>query len=255
MIRFSFEVPIKHLEDFYSLQDFLFCISSIAMDSFDYFNFHKEKSNEKYLILDNSSFELGEPLPIPSLVSLAYDLGADEIVAPDISNNPEKTIIRSVELFKYLEEKELLNMFNVMVVPQGKTVDEILNCLVKLLRLPARVIGIPARILPANTPYRSEQLRFFILQKLAQKKILNKKHSIHLLGLCGIQFMKAYAKGQRYFKIRSLDTSFPVVLGMLGKTFLQTKRKPLTLLPYEAVLFKKTIERIKFNIRFLKSYR
>jgi len=185
---------------------------------------------------------------------LAKELGAHEIVAPDIKGDAKKTIRKSNELCRYLEDKGLLNDFNLMVVPQGRTLEEVLNCIVTLFRLPAKVVGIPARILPAKTSYRSEQLRFSVIQQLAQQKLLRSRQ-VHLLGLCGVQFLKAYRKGKRFFRIRSIDTSFPIILGALGKTFEQTKRKPSMALDYDLNFTKQTIERVKTNIKYLKAYK
>jgi len=253
-MKYSFEVPTTALDVFYEDQDYLFCIAPTALSDYNYFNFYKEKAKEKYLVLDNGAFELGKSISIKELVQLAQDLGAREIVSPDVVHNAVHTVNKSIELFRYLDAKELLNDFEVMVVPQGKTKEEVMLCLSKLMRLPARVVGIAARVLPANTPYHSEQLRFSFLQEIIQKKMLGKR-VVHLLGLCAVQYMKAYKKEQHTFKIRSIDTSFPIVLGMLGKSFTETKRKPTCPLLYDAVLTEETIKRIKFNINYLKNYK
>jgi len=251
---FSFELPTKYLEEFYPEQDHLFCIAPQALEDSTYLDFYKEKSKEKYVILDNGAFELGKSIPFKDLIALAKEIGAKEIVAPDIVHDCPGTIKYVTDLFVYLDEKNLINDYNIMVVPQGKTMEEILNCYNKLARFPTKIIGVPARVLPVKAQYHSEQLRFTFLQTLAKNGLLKKRY-VHLLGLCAVQFVKAYRKGQRFFRVRSIDTSFPVVLGMIGKTFEQTKKKPTMRLVYDVSLSKSTIQKIHHNIKWLKEYK
>ena len=254
---YSFEIPTRYLETFYKDQDYLFCIASQARDSTTYLEFYKDKAKEKYVILDSYSADKEESVSFKDLLSLAKEIGVKEIIPSMRLHDYPGTVKRIKDMFTYLEAKELLNEYAIQLVPQGKTLEEVLNCFSKLDRLPASIpktFGMPASILKATTPYRAEQFRFTILQRLAQKGLLKNKH-IHLLGLNAVQFMKAYKKGQRFFRIRSINTAFPVALGIAGQTFEQTKKKPAEKINHDMPLIKSTLQNIHKNIKWLKEYK
>jgi hypothetical protein len=140
-------------------------------------------------------------------------------------------------------------------MPQGNNMNEFINSLPKFMKFPSESLGISSNVFSLDNTYRTEQLRFNLIQKLANLKLLGKKN-IHLLDICGLQFLKAYRKGQRFFKIRSLNTSYPTTLGLIGKTFSDTKKKPD--IPnnfYNLNLQKTTIDRIKQNMLFMREYK
>jgi hypothetical protein len=78
---------------------------------------------------------------------------------------------------------------------------------------------------------------------------------IHLIELSGLQFVKAYRKARRYFRIRSINTDYPVVLGATGKTFEQTKRRPTLAINDSMQMTESTLERVRENIVYLRNYR
>lgn len=79
-IKWSFEVPTYHLEDFQEDQDYLFALTHLCKSK-PYVKFHRRSKLDK--ILDNSENELGKPVIGPSLVKNALKIGASAIIAPD----------------------------------------------------------------------------------------------------------------------------------------------------------------------------
>lgn len=85
-MKFSFEVPIPHLEDFEDLQDFHFVLPQLLEDP-RYRSFLLEH-RDKELWMDNGYNELGRPYPVHRLVQLAKELERDGrevnyIISPD----------------------------------------------------------------------------------------------------------------------------------------------------------------------------
>lgn len=83
MIKFSFEVPIAHLNEFEEDQDFLFGLSFMLRNQ-DYFNyFMKECSKE--VIIDNSFNELHKPNSVEEMANIfLYNLPkVSKVVSPD----------------------------------------------------------------------------------------------------------------------------------------------------------------------------
>jgi len=176
MMKFNFEVPVNYLQHFYRSQDFLLCNAFRCADNAAYCKFFKEKSKEKHVILDTTTYTLNLKMSIADLVNLADYVGAREIVAPYLFFNVERTLDQISMLYNYLDNKNMMSKFNILVVPQGNTVQEYFNNLTKFLRFPAETIVIPSNVMSLDNTYRTEQLRFNIIQRIAKDKLLGKKN-------------------------------------------------------------------------------
>lgn len=84
MTKFSFEVPIKHLQDFEDLQDFHF-ILSMLYDNPVYRDFYEQqyRKGEKTIWVDNSFNEKQTPDDLNLLVDIAQSLNAAKVISPD----------------------------------------------------------------------------------------------------------------------------------------------------------------------------
>ena len=82
MTKFSYEVPLAHLEDFDPYQDLYFALSFLCDDPY-YVRFVKERSKDRLIILDNSFNELGVPDTPSKMARLFDELNADMVVSPD----------------------------------------------------------------------------------------------------------------------------------------------------------------------------
>ena len=84
MTKFSFEVPIKHLQDFDEDQDFIFSLSLLFQHD-DYVKYIRRVKLEgiRTVWLDNSFNETGEPDNVDSLATLAQTHDVNRIIAPD----------------------------------------------------------------------------------------------------------------------------------------------------------------------------
>ena len=82
MTKFAFEVPLKHLDAFTDLQDYLFALSFLMKDP-RYVDYLKFAHVHKLLILDNSFNELRRPQSADELWELSKKVNADYVISPD----------------------------------------------------------------------------------------------------------------------------------------------------------------------------
>jgi hypothetical protein len=81
--KYSFEVPLDNLDQFYPYQDYVFALSFLCQwDRYmDYLR--RAKADGKFIILDNSFNELERPDDPQVLTHLYKETKADRVVAPD----------------------------------------------------------------------------------------------------------------------------------------------------------------------------
>ena len=159
-----------------------------------------------YKILDNSLIELGGSVNMPRILEAAEQIGADEIVLPDVFQSGPATIDAV-----YNALSELMDLYpnrawpyKLMAVAQGKDEEEWYRCYQQLLDNPdIDVIGIPkilAKMHPQGRPH--------FVNELCDLK--RKPH--HLLGLW--YSVMEFNEYKHIDDIRSCDT---VLTGYMAK--------------------------------------
>ena len=154
-----------------------------------------------HVILDNDAWELGAAIGLDEMLG-AVELiqqrtnKSFEVVLPDEIGNATATIARSVAARIELQQQ---GVESVMVIPQGTTVEEWLECAQSLLQLDPQCIAIPGHFgdeVPGGVAY--------LLGTLGQLTNL----PIHFLGLS--RDIKQIAKLAQYPQVRGIDTCKPV---------------------------------------------
>ena len=129
MTKFSFEVPIKHLQDFHEDQDYIFSLSFLFQDP-DYRSYIT--MNQKFHILDNSYNELGEPQSLDSLISIYKHYKTDLLVCPDSDQwDSRRTVMSFAEAAFIIGTNQVIGI--------GRSLQEING----LTRLGCRYLAIP----------------------------------------------------------------------------------------------------------------
>lgn len=82
MTQFSFEVPLRHLDDFTDLQDYFFALSFLCEDP-RYVDYLKRERVHRIITLDNSFNELGKAQTAQEMRKYADLIKADYVVSPD----------------------------------------------------------------------------------------------------------------------------------------------------------------------------
>lgn len=178
--KFSFEVPIAHLNEFDEDQDFYFSLSFLY-DKPEYYKFMM--STDKEMWIDNSTNELKKPDSCSSLANLLCSTKASRVVAPDHPDWNQETMLNS---FTDMVNCDLSKEVVVVVIHHPDWIGHF------------KSYGIVNFAVPYDFRYctRSKLKRF---------------STCHFLGLLSIQELLIA-------KPPTCDTSIPIKLALLNKT-------------------------------------
>lgn len=227
------------------------------INEFDFVLFHLFESNELYerhfmynryrypkrlMILDNSAYEYyikGETLDIDKFIDCIFKLEPDYYILPDTLMDRRKTLTDTVKfMFKMAGRGECKS--KPLAVAQGKTVEEMLQCLdtykvwgIKNIALPFHNSFFKELGVHANEDIQNEFMETYgvtnddILYAMGRvqfvrdyEHILKQFKYVHFLGShCPLEkvFYKDYD---------SMDTGYPVKLAIVGDLLFEEKCKP-----------------------------
>lgn len=209
-------VPIPHLEELSGGRPRYLALSHL-LESSVYARFLKTESDRgAFITLDNSAHELGKGQRLQVLVEQAREIGAREIVLPDELFSFGGTISRTREAFIELcKFPELAEGLQFMIVPQGKNVRSVRECLSRLVR--------EARILPkeirstlsigVSKDYHNVKTSrsFLDLLSFASRQV----REVHLLGWpLPLTSLRIFATPQ--LALRSTDSARAITYAMFG---------------------------------------
>ena len=184
----------KNLLEYTRLGDIHFIIPMNVQASF----FLREK---KYKMLDNGTYETGQPKDIEDLIKMAHCLNADEIVLPDIMRNRKMTTSLTMHAVRSIKPKGM----KFAAVPQGADPADFIQCYRDFAKVPEiDVLCFPIWL------QKAFNARPMVVNKLVKRKWLaDKEH--HLIGLDSPSELYCYTYGL----IRSVDTSLPFSAGAI----------------------------------------
>ncbi len=144
-----------------------------------YTDFYRAEADKgAFVVMDNGVIE-GDQQNIKTILDKANLIHASEIILPDVYMDCEKTLANSYEALNYIKDNSLAAGIRLMVVPQGKSLVEWLQCAELLLDGPFDTIGIPKVL----TKIGGRDARLNVLMELKNRdneKLKNRE--IHLLG-------------------------------------------------------------------------
>jgi hypothetical protein len=167
-----------------------------------------------HLILDNGAYEFGEAMPDEEYWMYIGQMNPSIVVAPDKFQDGQETVMRVNKFLNQMETQFMDNRFEVMGVPQGKTIREWFICFEYLCEM-VDVIGIPT----AQFGDRTGIVRQFLSSKIDDKKTPR----IHLLGLWNPTEVMHYHDVPR---VQSIDTSMPFKYAEKGLSLFAEKKPP-----------------------------
>mgnify|MGYP003674149909 FL=1 len=231
----SHESPICFLERSRAYNDYDYALVHLFETSPEYYSFFKvSKTLGREVLLDNSIFELGKAFDPKKFAKYVEELEPTYYVVPDVLEDCRQTVS---SFHKFRMDYAGLPGLKIGVV-QGKTYQELAECY-KYMADNADYIAISFdyswyQTISYNNPMwtlgeQSKGRRRFI-NMLQEDGIWDYSKPHHLLG-CSLASEFAHYKSDK--SIRSLDTSNPVVAGILNKRYYKDiglREKPSVLL-------------------------
>ena len=219
MIKLATILPTAYINKVDSLYDSKIdmLLAHQASQSSKYLETYKDRQRKgSYLILDNSAYEFGTAINNNLLFKILQNTQPDEFVLPDAIGDFQTTIKLTSN---FLQKYKIGGKTKLMAVPQGKTINEYIECYKYFANNTAiNIIGVASKgteLLQRRSSYISG--RHFVLDTLINKNFVCKKPH-HLLGLgnSGHHELKIL---KQYTFIRSCDSSAAYIHAKNGLEF------------------------------------
>lgn len=251
MVRIAVIFPLEYYPQLSSYNDIEMGLAHLVLSHDNYKNYLKKKKTEgKFVILDNSNYELGRPVSYKELTKAIELINPDEVVAPDCMGNAKVTVQTTLKFCDYISK--INRSIRIQAVIHGRTLREALWSYTRFVS-DSRIstIGVPFG-LRLRYKFIKRLDRTGFLSYLKIKELIVENKSYHCLGLNNLTEMRSI---NSLGFIRSVDTSLPCVYGINGITYSLNKKciKPKRLDNYFFYRFSdKELRCTLDNIRFLR---
>ena len=232
MIRVSHEMPMYLLRNSYEEKhnDYGYTLVHLFEENKEYYNYYVNSLKKgRTVYLDNSIFELGKAFDVKRFVywlnKLAKDSQSDNIVyiIPDVLDNAPQTIMNVKSFIN--EYKDLPGRR--MAVLQGSTFKDLLMCYNSYKEfgvIDLYGVSFNSKAYNDSLSYIKDDLSRWKIGRQSFIKMLLlydpnlRENSLHLLGCALPDEYKYYTMDEPQLEkyIYSLDTSNPIVHGLLG---------------------------------------
>jgi len=226
----SHESPISILERSKTYNDYDYALVHLFETQPEYYNFFKcSLAAGREVLLDNSIFELGESFDPKKYIKYITELNPTFYIVPDVLEDARGTISSWGKFF--LNYGIDLRGCTAIGVVQGNTYQELVDCY-KFMSDHADYIAISfdykwyETVTTSNRKGRLGMLdrwsagRNHLITRLVDDGVWNNRKPHHLLGAALAREFASYAPIASELNIRSLDTSNPVVAGLLGHRYM-----------------------------------
>jgi len=218
MIKISHEIPVGLFPQHDFINDYPYALAHLLMAGTEHYEstyakFYRAKlQTAEFSILDNSCYELGEPIDSHTLYMLGEEYKPTHIVVPDMYQNMAGTV---ASVFRHIKEYGKASTPKFFAVIQGVTMREYTECFDEFVKEESiDIIGVNFRTL-SDGKSRQDFLKHLLdAGKFGLKKI-------HLLGCENASEFLEYDK-EIMDKVHSVDTSAPIVHGWNLNQFTHT---------------------------------
>ena len=221
-MKVSHEVPIPYLNKSREFNDYCYCLPHLLDESEEYKDyFQKSKEMGRYIIMDNSLHELGQPYDSKRLWYWMNYFKPNEFIVPDYWQDKTKTLVTSKEWINKTYPEETTPV----AVVQSDCKSDAFECYQILKMQGYQKIafsygadwyykeGLKSTPDPNNKFVTKAHGRYNTIKEFYQSKLINSKDRVHLLG-CNIPQEFSWYKNMPF--IESIDTSNPVIHGLAG---------------------------------------
>ncbi len=209
MIKVSHEIPIRLFPQHDFINDYPYALAHLLMKGTEHYEstyakFYKAKlQTAEFSILDNSCYELGEPIDSHILYVLGEEYKPTHLVVPDMYQNMAGTV---GSVFRYIEEYGQDSTPKFFAVVQGTTLEEYIECFDVFAKEPTiDIVGVNFKTL-SDGKGRQDFLQHLI------ETGKDKMKKIHLLGCENASEFLEYSNEVMRI-VHSVDTSAPIVHG------------------------------------------
>jgi len=229
MFKVAHECPISFLEESRSLTDYDYALVHLFETHPQYFNYFVESLKlGRTVILDNSIFELGVAFDSEKYVGWINKLNPTHYIVPDAFNDYLQT---KVDLLAFERLGGIEVPSKTIGVVQGRTYEELKECYKFMVEKVDKIAFsfIYEYFLEGDTPFMSSRVRDYkplmyavgrynLLRDLLNDGIIDTSKPHHLLG-ASLPFEFTLYDGEEFNFIESIDTSNPVVAGILREPY------------------------------------
>jgi len=255
------ELPLGLMHYSYKWTDGDYCLPHLV-DKYEQYRlyFQKARLDKRFIILDNGLFE-GVKHTEQDLFDKMWIVKPNVFIVPDEWNDSAITL-RNAKHWMINYKGSLPEDTNLMAVCQGKTIGELITTYQTLVDLGYKYIAFNhssiayTEFYPQHKPLNAQMYgRIELIRTLLEKNIVRKDIYHHLLGASDWKEFQAYTE---FDWIKSVDTSAPIINGVLGiklshdKPYVKPKEKledimemditdKLDIIKHNVEIFKKSI--------------
>lgn len=278
------ELPNCMLDRNIVLNDYDFVLYHLYLNNptyKDYYTRLRKEHPERMMILDNSAYEFfvnGQILDMDAFVECIKELKPEYYILPDVLGDYHATIEGVSEFVKkysnifnriYTNPVNSGHSIQPLAVIQGNSYEELSQCLEYYFNLGIGYVGIPfhlpfykelmipddiKNVFKKHYPdtYNSEDIRYAmgrVKWTLDNKDYLKCFSKVHFLG--------SHCPLEKFFysEYKSMDTGYPVKLGIMNINIFQEKEKPNIILDsfIDKALDAQTQNTIETNVKIFKN--
>lgn len=221
-----------------------------------YFLDLRKNKPEAFITMDNSTAE-HSLVTEDILLDIVGELKPNEVIAPDVLFDKEKTLSNFYSFLLKMEHRKFLEHTSIFACPQGKTKEEWLQCYYTMMTCPnVTCVGLSKIAVPKCwNDVTGDKLigksRNECVAELLKMNFLQKP--LHLLGMGEHDEFDFYLKN-KIPNIRSSDSCYTVLASLYGISFEEgdTTRIPTENAYFDAELTENQKALAKKNIEYLK---
>ena len=223
MFKIAHEAPLAIMSEVAEVTDYCYALVHLFETHPEYYqHFQDSLKKGRMVLLDNSIFELNEAYDSKEYIRWINKLNPTEYIVPDVFNDFEAT---KESYFNFFDAGKVTADSRTIGVVQGRTYEELKHCY-NFFRDRVNKIAFSFAykyLLDDHSLDDSKWLPFALgrkelLDDLIDDGIIDYSKPHHILG-SSLPFEFRFYNNKRYSFIESIDTSNPVVAGILGYAY------------------------------------
>lgn len=241
-MKVSHIVP-KDILNLIDNREFYMCLANIAIKDKDYLEFYRKQSDRgSFVLLDNGAAE-ADQMTLDIMWKIIEQVHPSEVILNDSLLNKDETLRLSRQALQYYLLKGYKGQF--MFVPQGKNIDEWIECFKEFDNDYISTIGVSKFITSGWNDLRGRYKCIEQLRKLTDKPV-------HLLG-CHYSIKELKEIENDFDNIRSNDSAIAYIYSLAKEEIDKVSRPDKEINFLQNELTDRQIKLLKKNIHIYDS--